>query len=447
MNKERYIAALEISSSKIIAAVGKTTEQGDLTVIAVEQEKGVDWVRYGIIQNLEETSIRIARIIEKLERKASVAPKKISSLFIGLSGRSLGSQPADVRINLPEETEINEEILTRLQNEIWHTTVHGGVEIVDAVPRIYHIGKQDTHAPVGLLANSIAATFDLITCRPEMKRNIDRTVQDKLHLNIGGYIVTGLATGHLILSNDEKRLGCMLVDLGAETTTVSIYKNGYMVYFATIPLGSRNITRDLTALKVLEEAAEEIKTTSGNALPNEKPYTLDLGGLKLSDVSNYIVARSEEIVANIIEQITYAGFKEQDLPGGIICIGGGFKMNGMLDLVSRQANLPVRRGRVPEYVHVEDTKYPAADIIQVISILYAGATHTDIVCLEEPKGRELPAIGDPNEEGEYTTDDIEEEAPTRQPSRPKGNSFLGKIAKGIGNIFGTNEEDDDDELM
>ncbi|MCM1290492.1 MAG: cell division protein FtsA [Prevotella sp.] len=448
MTEERYIAALELRSSKIIGTVGKTTGQGDLDVIAVEMEKGVEWIRYGIIQNLEETSIRISRIIEKLERKASVSPHKISSVFIGLSGRSLGSFHTEVCINLPEETEIDEEILQRLRNEAWRTSIAEGLEIVDAVPRIYKIGKQETHSPVGVLGTSISAIYDLITCRPEMKRNVEKTVYDKLHLPVAGYVVTALATGHLILSNDEKRLGCMLVDLGAETTTVTIYKNGNLTYFVTLPLGSRNITRDLTSLNVLEEAAEEIKVTSGNAIAADKPSSLNLGGLKLADVSNIIVARSEEIVANIIEQISYAGFKNSDLPGGIVGIGGGFKMNGMLELLANRSNLPVRRGRLPGYVRLEDTKYPAADILQAISILYAGATHSDIECLEIPQNRELPPIGEPNDD-EYTIDsetgmDTTTNIDTPRPA--KRNNLFSKITTSIGRIFIDKTPEDSDEL-
>ncbi|MBO4966184.1 MAG: cell division protein FtsA [Muribaculaceae bacterium] len=441
MDKERYIAALEISSSKIVGTVGRIDDKGQLDVLAVEQEKGVEWVRHGIIQNLEETGIRISRIIEKLERRAVIAPRRINSVFIGLSGRSLHSIKAEVKISLPEETEINEEIIKRLEQDVWRTEIDSSLEIVDAVPRYYVIGKQATHSPIGVLGNEISAVYDVIVCRPEMKKNIDRTVREKLHIDTCGYVVTALSAGQLILSNDEKRLGCMLVDLGAETTTVTIYKNGNLIYFDTIPLGSRNITRDLTSLNVLEEAAEEIKMTSGNAIAADKPSTLSLGGLRLADVNDIIAARSEEIVANIIEQIEYAGLKQTDLPGGIIGIGGGFKMNGMTDLIARESGLPVRRGRLPQYVRLDDIKSPSSETIEAVSILYAGATHSDVECLEEPERDELPTMGDPNEE--YIIED-EEELPVNRPSRhtQRGGGFFGKIGKFVGGIFGDNGDDD-----
>ena len=202
--------------------------------------------------------------------------------------------------------------------------------MIDAVPRIYTVGKTETHSPKGAIGNYIEATYDLIVCRPELKRNLTRTIPDKLGIKIEGFVVTALATGHLILTPDEKRLGCMLVDMGAETTTVSIYKKGGLRYFATLPFGGRNITRDITSLNVLEEKAEQIKQTYGNAMGADIISPSNINGIKQSDINNLVVARSEEIVANIMEQIEYADLKETDLPGGIICIGGSARLQGML---------------------------------------------------------------------------------------------------------------------
>lgn len=415
MAEERYIAAVEISSSKIIGTVGRTRGDGSLDVIAVEQERGVECVRYGIIQNLEDTALRIARIVNKLEQKPAVAPRKIESLFIGLSGRSMRSITTEVRLSLPDDTEITSEILQRLRDQAWNSAVDASLEVVDAVPRIYYVGKTETRSPKGMMGNSVKAVYDLVVCRPELKQNINRVINDKLHLGVSGYVVTALAAGHLVLTDDEKRLGCMLVDMGAETTTVTIYRYGNLCYYATLPLGSRNVTRDLQSLNLVEDRAEEIKINSGNAIAPETPSTLNLNGIRLSDVSNLIVARSEEIVANIVEQISYAGLKQNELPGGIICIGGGFKLNGMTDLLSRQSNLPVKRAQLPAYVRIEDIKGPASEMVEVVSVLYAGATHTLESCLSIPQKQELPVNGtaNPDEDPKPKGDDEKSKEPRK----------------------------------
>lgn len=336
----------------------------------MEEESTLDVVKYGIIQNPEETSIRVSRLLSRLENRPEVSPRKIKSVFVGLSGRSLKSITTEVSLNLPEDTEITEDLIRRLREDAKRKAIDNTLEVIDAVPRIYTVGKTETHSPKGAIGNYIEATYDLIVCRPELKRNLTRTIPDKLGIKIEGFVVTALATGHLILTPDEKRLGCMLVDMGAETTTVSIYKKGGLRYFATLPFGGRNITRDITSLNVLEEKAEQIKQTYGNAMGADIISPSNINGIKQSDINNLVVARSEEIVANIMEQIEYADLKETDLPGGIICIGGSARLQGMLDLLEQQSGLPVRRGQMPGYVHVDESLYTSKNMLQVVSVLY-----------------------------------------------------------------------------
>lgn len=440
MNEERYVAAIEISSSKITVMAGKIHESGQLDVIACEQEKSVEGVRYGVIQNLEDTSMRISRLIARLERKPAIAPRRIESLFVGLSGRSVRSIVTEVSMALPEETEITDDIIDNLRKQAFNTPIEHSLEVIDAIPRVYKVGKIETHSPKGAVGSSISAKFDLIVCRPELKRNLVRTLPEKLGIKIEGVIVTALCTGQIILTSEQKRLGCMFVDMGAETTTITIYKNGHLLYFATIPLGGRNITRDITTLNLLEERAEEIKVTSGNAIARENPSTLNMNGVRMSDISNLIVARSEEIVANVIEQIAYAGLKEKDLPAGIVVIGGASKLNGITELLANHSGLRVERGALPPYIHMEDTKGTMPELMEVASVLYTGATNCTSECLREPERNTVPVTG---------TAEVPEEQPENRHSRrqsQRGKSFFGKMKNKITNIF-ANPEDDSDELI
>ena len=448
---ETYIAAIEVSSSKIVAAIGKTNGNGSLDIIAVEHEQTPEGgVRYGIIQNLEETSMIVARLFTRLEQRASISPRKIKGVIVGLGGRSLKNITKEVSLSLPEDTEINDEILNRLHEQAIHSAIDNTLEVVDAVPRFFKVGNSETASPKGMVGNHISGIFDLIVCRPELKRNIRRTIIDKLHLRVEGFVVTAMATGHLILSPEEKRLGCMLVDMGAETTTVTIYQKGALHYFATIPMGGRNITRDIASLGVVDSKAEEIKITSGNAIADPNMPTLNINGLKFSEISNFVIARSEEIVANIIEQMEYAGVKESDLQGGIICIGGGFRLKGMRELLQIQSDLNVRKGSLPEYVKIEDNRAHGVELTEVASVLYAGATLDQVECLETPKRTELPVNGVlpfPSDE-EEEKDDINSLKYGKPEPKPR-NVFMENMKKWgnkLGNIFSGPEEDDSELL-
>lgn len=439
MTFSKNVAALEISSSKVVGVIG-TEESGHLDIIAVDQEKSVESVRYGHIQNLEDTSNRVARVLARLERNQGVAPRRITGVYVGLSGRSLRSITTTVSLSLPEDTEVNDAILERLHRQATETRLDSSLTVVDAVARTYRIGNQETPNPKGVVGNHIEAVFDLIVCRPSLMRNISRTLPEKLGIRIEGFVVTALATANIVLTDEEKRLGCMLVDMGAETTSVSIYKGGYLRYFVTLPLGGRNITRDITTLNQLEERSEEIKIQSGTAIMRDTASSLNIHGLRLSEVHNLIVARAEEIVANIVEQISYAELKEKDLPGGIVLIGGAAHLNSMNELLERQSGLSVRMGRLPAYIRM-DVPGSQNNLVQVCCLAYAGATLGDSQCLEEPAKEELPATGEPNSEPRP-----EQKAANPRPAnefKRKGKSFFNSIRDKMAGYFGDPKDDTD----
>ncbi|MDE7380744.1 MAG: cell division protein FtsA [Muribaculaceae bacterium] len=444
MNQERLVAAIEICSSKIICAVGRYDGQGQLSVIAVEQEECKDIVRYGIVRNLEETALKVSRILDKLQRNPNIRPRKITGLFVGLSGLSLRSISNEVSITLPDEMEITDEIIARLRHDALKTDIDSSLEVVDAVARLYTVGKNETSSPKGMIGREISVIYDIIVCRPEIKRNLRIAIQDKAGINIEGYFVTPLAAGHIVLSTEEKRLGCMLVDMGAETTEVSIYKSGCLNYFVTLPLGGRNITRDLISLSLLEERAEEIKITNGNALAKESASTLNIHGIRRSDISNYIVARTEEIVANIVEQITYANIKPKDLPGGIVCIGAAANLNGMIELLARQSGMNVRLGHLPDYIHTSGLHTPGYEMLEVDCILYEGATFSDARCLSEPEKEEIPHTGQTPE----VIATINEKEASRESGSDRRREKMRGLFRGfndrISKIFAPPVDDDDE---
>lgn len=261
--EEKNIVALEIGSSKIKGAVGRIDNRGVLTVHAVEEEPIYDLVRNGVVSNVEEVANVASRILGRLE--ARMAPRKIVSVYLSIGGRSLGSMRCDVERQLPDEMEVTDLLLRQLKNEAAMTDIVDR-ELLEVIPREYMVDRVVVPRPRGTFGRNVRMNANLLTCRSQLKRNLDRIVTEKLQLKVNGYIVRQRAQGDLVLTDEEKRLGCMLVDFGAETVAVSIYKNGRMQYLATLPLGSRNITRDITKLNYLEEQAEEVKREVGHAM-------------------------------------------------------------------------------------------------------------------------------------------------------------------------------------
>lgn len=441
--EERNIIAIEIGSSKVRGAIGVYGTDGVLTVSAVEEEPMKDWVRNGTVSNVEEVASLVNRVIRKIENR--VSPRKVGSVYVGIGGRSFMSLMRDVEIGFPEEMEITDDVIAQLWEKAKHVP-YADRELYGIVPCRFVVDKTEVSHPKGTVGNGVRMSANLIVSRPQPKRNIERLFSEKLKLEIAGFQVRQLAIADAVLTNEEKSLGCMLADFGAETTTVSIYKNGYLQYFTTLPLGARNITRDIMQMHMLEERAEELKCTVGNADP--EVATATIGATDYVELNNYVSHRAGEIIANVREQLKYAGYKASDLMAGIIVVGGGTHLAGFNERLASKLGMRLRTGSVNlSEVRISNSKVSATDMVDVISVLCSVAKSNPIECLTELTMKEEPAepIVTPHYESEIKQDSHPE--PEKVESKPKKKSSLMDKFKIWTERIMTDTEDDDDDSV
>lgn len=377
----KHIVALEIGSSKIKGSVGAVSPDGVMTVLAVEEIPVSGIVRYGRIQNVQDVSTVIHDIIRKLENNPAVAPRKIIEVYVAFGGRSFGSMTAEGTLRLPAEVEITAQAIERLKNEARYNLVTDK-EVVAFIPRSYMVDNAVATSVVGTYGNTLSGVFTTLVCSPDNKRNLERVRFYGDRAMARNYVPRVVAVGELVLTDNERQLGCMLVDCGAETTCVAIYKDGVLQYVATLPVGSRNITRDLCAgLSMTEENAELLKRTKGTAMIDRAAGEIpDESALELN---NYVQARAGEIIANVINQLSAAGFKAADLPAGIIVTGNGAKLNNFNRLLETQSKMAVRNASVDgATIRFADAAIHAPDQIDIVSILNYAQKNGATECLE-----------------------------------------------------------------
>ena len=369
MTKTQYIVALEIGSSKIVGAIAEKSPSGYVQVNHLEVEKLINSVRHGCVQNVENTKGAINSIIKKLENRVDGT---IDEVFVGLSGRSLHSEPTEVNHNLDATVTITRDVLQSIVQEAGKDPIKN-YDTIEVVPRTYFVDKNETKSPIGQYGSNINIKLNLIVAKPNLRLNLDRVMSGSTRVK--DYMVTPLVVADEILEPSEKSLGCMLVDVGAETTTVSVYKDGSLVYLTTLPLGGRNITRDITlGLNVLEDTAERVKKNISNPL-DKKVDSISIEGVSSVDAANYIVARTGEIIANIKQQIQYAGVKPVDLHN-IVLIGGGAQLQGIARRIEDEIKLKVRMGSYPSDLNILDHNINRMEYIQLFSLLSKAARET-----------------------------------------------------------------------
>lgn len=261
MDSKQYLVALEISSSKIVGVLCEPNSKGGVDVVDIEAERSLNCVRWGCVQNVEETKLRVNRVISRLEN--NISPNKIVGVYVGINGRSLHNHAMNISTTFDDERMITESVIDALKDRFYSESDVQG-DILDLLPCQYFVDNRDIVMPIGTYGTSISVQFNGVVAKNALKMNINRALDAQYAIK--GYIVTQLAMAEHVLTREERQLGCMLVDFGAEVTTVTIFRRGVLKYLATLPMGSQLITRDLTNLNMLEDAAEEIKKTSGNAI-------------------------------------------------------------------------------------------------------------------------------------------------------------------------------------
>lgn len=409
------IIALEIGSSAVKVGVAQfdpaAGASAPVTMLAVEEEPLPAGVRFGRIHNVEDVKSTLMLALHRLQANPALHGAEVTGVYTAIGGRTLGTVSTQKAISLPDEMLIDRQIVERLKNEALDN-IPAGRDVLDVIALDYTVDGVRTQRPVGSYGRSLSGRFTVVVCDPLNARNIERVLTERLNLSICGYVVRPLAIAQAALTAEDLSAGVMLVDFGAETTTVSIYHRGNLVYIATIPLGSRNITRDLAnGLAVTEERADEMKIRLGNAIADGP-----VGSDEQQEIDNYVQARATEIVDNIIAHIEFAGFKAEDLRGGIIITGRGAKLRNFCTLLSRQSKLPVRTAMPPAQAKIADPSINPADNLDLIAITLQAARLASmpdaLPCLSEPEPAPVKVVepkpdvkSQANEPAEETEDD------------------------------------------
>lgn len=442
MEKNQYIVALEIGSSKIVGAIAEKTSAGYLSVKHLQEEKHSNSVRYGIVLNVDNIKSSINRILRTLE---GMVDGRINHIYVGVSGRSLHSVVTDINRSVGSTEPITKELIDRIIHEATSSPIRN-YDTVDIVPRAYYVDKVETPNPVGQFGSSIKIKVNLIVAKPALKLNLNR-----LGLPAKAYIVTPLAVAEQILSDSDRELGCMLVDMGAETTTVAIYKNKALLYLNTLPLGGRNLTRDvMNGMSVLEDTAENVKKNINNALDPSNMSNVVIEGVNAREAANYISARTGEIIANINQQLADAGVSSNDIQS-IVLIGGGAHLSGLQQKMEEVIKVRVRMGQNPLSINILNSGINRMEYIEVFSLLAKAAEMIPDgeSCIELNNYNDTPVF----EGSTAPIHDVERPTTTadapvqdkKKPKKPKKSGWFSKMTDQLKNLMNEDEDDIDTE--
>ena len=271
-----FIVAIELGSSKITGIAGKKNLDGSISVLAVVKEDATQCIRKGVVYNIDKTGQCLTSIINKLRKQLKY---EISQVYVGVGGQSIRSVRNVIVKDLPTDTIITSDMINELMDANRNMT-YPDQEILDAATQEYKVDNQYSLDPVGIKASRLEGNFLNILWRKAFYDNLNNSFE-KSGISIAEMYLAPLALADAVLSEAEKRGGCVLVDFGADTTTVSVYYKNILRHLAVIPLGGNNITKDIASLQMEEKDAEAMKLkygsafTENNDIDNTLKYSID----------------------------------------------------------------------------------------------------------------------------------------------------------------------------
>ena len=329
MAAKEFIVAIELGSSKMTGIAGQKNLDGSIQVLAVVKEDSSSFIRKGVVYNIDKTAQCLTSIVKKLETQLKT---QITQVYVGVGGQSIRSVRNVIAKDLPSETIVTQDMVIELMDANRSMT-YQDQEILDAAVQEYKVGTQLQLDPVGIQATHLEGNFLNILERKSFYKNLNMCFETA-GINVAEMYLAPLALADSVLTEAERRSGCALVDLGADTTTVSVFSKNILRHLAVIPLGSNNITKDIATLQMEEADAERMKLkyasafTDNNEIDNEMKYSIDserqIESRKFIEI---VEGRLEEIIENVWYQIPSEYYDK--LLGGIILTGGGSNMKNI----------------------------------------------------------------------------------------------------------------------
>lgn len=346
------VVGLDIGTSKIMVVVAEVLP-GGLLKIAGFGVSASNGLKRGVVVNIDATVQSIQQALREAELMADC---KIGRVYTGITGNHIRGINSSGMVAIKDK-EVSRSDVKRVLDTATAINISNDQRLLLVESQEFVIDGQDVKDPIGMSGIRLEAKVHIVTGAQSAAENIIKCVH-RCGLEVEHLMLNPMASNLAILTNDERELGVVLVDIGAGTTDVAVFTGGAIRHTAVIPIAGDLITSDIAmALRTPTKDAEEIKLESGFAKqlladPEsqvEVPGLGDRGPRLLSKqaLAGVIEPRIEEIFTLVQQAIRETGYEEV-LSSGIVLTGGASVMPGMLELGEDIFLKPVRRG-IPRY--------------------------------------------------------------------------------------------------
>jgi len=379
--KERHIVALDIGSTKTCALVGEQNEDGGVRFAALGAAESKGW-RKGQIVNLDLAVSSIRRAVEEAEAIVGVPVESASVGVAGSHVRGINSRGGVTVANRPRD--IQRDDVRRAIEAARGITLPEDREVLHVLPQEFYLDGHDSiRDAIGMVGQRLEANVHIVTASGTATQNIVTAV-NRAGVRVDDTVLEPFASAESCLTQDERELGCCLLDVGGGTTELIAYSGGCVRHTAAIPVGGDHFTNDLAVgLRTPIPEAEKIKREHAcvfrGLISEDRAIEIaSVGDRPPRTVFSRMLAeivepRAQEFLMLIRDELRRGGVESQ-IPAGIIFTGGGAHLRGLPEMAEKIFNLPVRiaapRGLAGMTEEVSQPEYSTA----VGLVLYGART-------------------------------------------------------------------------
>jgi len=356
VKRRKIVTGLDIGTTKICALIAEVSGENNIEIVGIGLAPS-NGLRKGIVVDIDKTSHAIKSAVQKAERMAG---QKVDSAYVGIAGSHIKSINSHGVVAVTgDEKEIKESDIKRVIDAARIVPVSAEEDILHVLPREFIVdGSPGIQDPLGMSGVRLEVETHIIKGASTSIQNLVKSVL-RAGLSVDEVVLEPLASSQAVLSDDEKDLGAVLVDIGGGTTDVIVFHEGSIAHTSVLPVGGNHVSNDIAVgLRTPVSEAEKIKIMHGSVLPGEiddqeKIEVLAASGKERKKLSRKMLCqviepRMTEVFSMIKKELNSAGSADLT-PAGMILTGGASLLEGSEKLASDITELPVRIGE-PDYV-------------------------------------------------------------------------------------------------
>ncbi len=348
------IVGIDVGTTKVCTLIGRQEADGlHILGVGIAPSRGM---RKGAVIDLEKTTEAIRRSVAEAE---STSGMTVSAAYVSLAGEHVFSLNSRGMVNVQGGV-VDEYDIVRVLEQARMVAVPPDKKVVHVIQRSYRLDEQEgIRDPRGMYGNRLEAETHIVAASQTMMNNLEQCV-NSAGVQVVDFVLNPLASGEVILTDDDRQMGVAVCDIGGGTTDVAIYVDGDAWHTMVLPVGGNHVTNDIAVgLRLPPTQAETLKIRHGHALQREVPpeemITLRPFGetqdvqINRLEMAYIIEARMEELFALILREIKRSGY-DGLLPAGLVLTGGASQLPGTVRLAREVLGMPVRLA-APEGLH------------------------------------------------------------------------------------------------